>query len=73
MNTEKILQKYPNSPRVLNFREMARTSKIDQLVFDMTLGQLEKMQKAIIQLEDLDYVEHLSPEELNNIVNIIRQ
>jgi hypothetical protein len=61
---------YPNSPRGLDFEQVSKQSKIDQLNFDASLKYLKIIKNSILELEDLNYREYLTPTEIQQIDRI---
>jgi len=57
--------KYPNTPREIDFGSLVLASKLSEMDFKESLRQLEQMQKSIVELEDYDYKNHLSKNEIN--------
>ncbi len=59
--------KYPDSPRNLDFKSICLDSRFGDLKFEAALPQLKKMQSVLVELEDLDYKSNLTQQEINQI------
>lgn len=63
-------EKYPDSPRNIDLSSICLDARFGDLKFSNALPQLQKMQETMVELEDLDYKEHLTKSEINNIESL---
>ena len=68
---ENIIKKYSNTPRNIDLKKICLNPSFGDLTFTASLSTLEKMQLEIIELEDLDYKQYLTENEINQITSAV--
>jgi len=66
-----ITDKYPNTPRNVDLKDLCLNQDFGGLKFSASLSILEKMQKEIVELEDLDYKDNLTQSEIDQIESAV--